>query len=335
VKLDWRGAIGIALSAVLLWWVFHTISFADVWVTLRASNLALFALASITATLCVPLRAIRWRPILDPVVPGLPYGSLWRATAIGMMINNTVPARVGEVARGFALTREQPRVPFSAALASLAVDRLFDALVVLVLTVIPMLLPDFPPGAHIGRFSATQMAMIGAAFLGVLMVVLYAIVFFPSWLIGLYEAFARRVAPRFEEPGREALTHFATGLSVLRSPRRFVTVLFWAVLHWLCNGLAFWFGFLAVGIHVSFAAALFLQGVIALGVAAPSAPGFVGVFEFFGVRGLALYGVPAAQATAWAVGYHLLTLVPITLIGAWYFLRLGMHLKDVNPPEPA
>jgi glycosyltransferase 2 family protein len=335
VKLDWRGAIGIALSAVLLWWVFHQISFHDVWATLRSSNLGLFALASVAATVCVPLRAIRWRPILDPVAPHLPLRSLWRATAIGMMVNNTVPARVGEVARAFALTREEPRVPFSAALASLAVDRLFDALVVLVLTVIPMLLPDFPAGAHIGTMSAVQAAATGAVLLGGLMVVLYAIVFFPSWLISVYEAFARRVAPRFEEPGRKALTHFAAGLSVLRSPRRFATVLFWAVLHWLCNGLAFWLGFLAVGIHVSFFAALFLQGVIALGVAAPAAPGFFGVFEFFGVRGLALYGVPATQATAWAFGYHLLTFLPITLIGAWYFLRLGMHLKDVNPPETA
>jgi uncharacterized protein (TIRG00374 family) len=111
---------------------------------------------------------------------------------------------------------------------------------------------------------------------------------------------------------------------------RFMVVLFWAVLHWLCNGLAFWLGFLAVGIHVPFGAALFLQGVIAIGVAAPAAPGFFGVFEFFGVLGLGLYGIPKAQATAWAIGYHLLSFAPITLIGAWYFIRMGVHLKDVK-----
>ncbi len=166
-----------------------------------------------------------------------------------------------------------------------------------------------------------------------LMTVLYAIVFFPSWLIGVYEAFARRVAPRFEEPGRRALTHFAAGLSVLRSPVRFASVLFWATLHWLCNGLAFWLGFLAVGIQVPFGAALFLQGVIALGVALPAAPGFFGVFEFFGVLGLGLYGVPKSQAAAWAIGYHVVSFLPITLIGAWYFARMGLHLKDVKAAE--
>ena len=59
---------------------------------------------------------------------------MWRPTAIGMMINNVVPARAGELARAFALSRSTSAVPFPAAFASLAVDRLFDAVVVLLLT---------------------------------------------------------------------------------------------------------------------------------------------------------------------------------------------------------
>jgi glycosyltransferase 2 family protein len=330
MKLDWRGALGIVLSAGLLAWVLSQIPLAQVWAVLRSSNLPLFAAAAFFATICVPIRAIRWRPILDPVAPRLPYGSLWRASAIGMMVNNVIPARVGEVARAYALTREEPQVPFSASLASLAVDRLFDAFVVLVLTVIPMFLPSFPKGAMIGTVSVTRVAIVGAALLGVLAIVLYAIVYFPQRLIGLYETVALRVAPTFVEKGKEVLTHFAAGLSVLRSPVRFAVVLFWAVVHWLCNGFAFWLGFLAVGIRVPFGAALFLQGVIAIGVAAPAAPGFFGVFEFFGVLGLGLFGVPKAQATAWAIGYHLLSFAPITIIGAWYFIRMGVHLKDVK-----
>src|SRR5579862_6777313 len=171
MKLDWRGALGIALSVGLLAWVLHQIPLHDVWSALRTSNLLLFVASSFFATLCVPLRAIRWRPILDPVAPRLPYGPLWRASAIGMMVNNVVPARVGEVARAYALTREEPEVPFSASLASLAVDRLFDAFVVLVLTVIPMFLPSFPKGAMIGNVSVIRIAMVGAALLGALAVI--------------------------------------------------------------------------------------------------------------------------------------------------------------------
>src|SRR5258707_5131929 len=135
MKFGWRSALGIVLSAVLLYLAFKDIEFAKVIENIRKANLGLLILSAVTATLTFPLRARRWRPILDPVAPNLPFGMLWRSVAIGFMVNNVVPARAGELARAFALTRETsrpaavaagiPRVPFAAALASLAVDRLF------------------------------------------------------------------------------------------------------------------------------------------------------------------------------------------------------------------
>jgi uncharacterized protein (TIRG00374 family) len=117
---------------------------------------------------------------------------------------------------------------------------------------------------------------------------------------------------------------------VLRHPGRFAAVFAWTVAHWLLNALGFWLGFKAVGIHLPFSAALFLQTLIAVGVALPSAPGFFGVFEKFATVGLAIYGVSASQATSWAIGFHILSFIPITLIGMWYFARLGLHMKDIN-----
>ena len=46
-------------------------------------------------------------------------------------MNNVFPFRAGEFARAFALSREVPRVPITTALGSLAVDRIFDAIVLL------------------------------------------------------------------------------------------------------------------------------------------------------------------------------------------------------------
>ena len=33
---------------------------------------------------------------------------------------------------------------------------------------------------------------------------------------------------------------------------------------------------------------------------------------------------------SWALGYHLLTYVPITLIGIVYFARLGLRMGDIG-----
>jgi uncharacterized protein (TIRG00374 family) len=333
MKFGWRGALGIVLSAAFLVFAFKGIEWAQVADNVRRANVALLVLSAVTATCIFPLRARRWRPILDPIEPNIPFGKLWSATAIGMMINNVAPARAGEPARAFALSRSVPAVSFPAAFASLAVDRLFDAAVVLLLMFVAMLDPAFPRGVVIAGRPVAQYAIGGVAIVVVGLAAMYSLILFPARLLALYELIARRLAPRLEARGRDALLALADGLSVLKTPSRFAAVLGWTIVHWLTNGLAFWLAFRAVGIAAPYSAALFLQGIIAVGVAVPQAPGFFGVFESFGKLGLGVYGVPPDQAVTWAIGFHVLSYVPITLIGAYYFARAGMSMGDLGTVE--
>jgi uncharacterized protein (TIRG00374 family) len=327
MRFGWRGVLGILLSVALLWYAFHDIEWAKVALAIRHANLWLLLFAALAATGIFPLRARRWRTILDPVAPHLPMGPLWRATAIGMMVNNVAPARAGEPARAYVLSREVEQVPFSTAFASLAVDRVFDSVIVFSLMFGSMLLPSFPRGA---AGPVARYAVWGVVFVAIVIVALYLIVYFPAQIISLFELFAHRVAPTFEARGREILVAFANGLSVLRSPRRFIAVLWWALLHWLLNAFAFWLGFLAVGIHEPFGAALFVQGIIVIGVAIPSSPGFFGFFEAAGKFALGIYGVSETMAVTWAVGFHVLSFIPITLLGAYYFARAGLSLTELT-----
>jgi glycosyltransferase 2 family protein len=331
MKLDWKSALGVALSVALLWWVLHDENPAEIWHHLRAANPWLMLAAVVVGTTVFPLRARRWRDILAPVDAHVPFGTLWRSTAIGMMVNNVWPARAGELARAYALAKEAPKISFSAAFASLAVDRLFDAIVVILLTLIAAADPAFPRDR--GAVSATVGHTVGLGTIAVAvgLTALYGIVFFPQRILAVFELVARRVSPRVADRGRDALLAFAAGLGVLRNPRRFAAVFFWTVVHWLVNALAFWLGFRAVGIDVSFMAALLVQGFIVVAVAVPSAPGFFGVFEAAAKVGLVdVYGVDSGRATAWAIGYHILSFIPITVIGLWYWARLGVRMRDVG-----
>jgi len=318
------------LSAGLIYWTLHGISPTEVAHRLSEADPLLFAAAIFCATAIFALRARRWETILQPVVGKLPFGPLWRATAIGMMVNNVVPARAGEIARAYALTKEAP-VPFATSLASLAVDRLFDAIVLLVLAAAAVLDPALSNTETLAGRPLASFATGAGLVVLVLLAGLYSLVFFPKQLLRLFELFARRVSPTIEERGRTVLETFFSGLSVLRSPGHFAAVLGWTVAHWLLNALGFWLAFKSVGITAPFSAALFLQAFIALGTAVPALPGFFGVFEYMSVQGLAVYGVGQQQAATWAIGYHLLSFIPITVIGAYYFARLGVKLRDLQP----
>jgi uncharacterized protein (TIRG00374 family) len=330
VRIDWKNALGFALSALLLWWTLHDQPLGSVWAAVRDSDWRLWLASTVAATLIFPLRARRWRTILGPLAAGVPFGPLWRATAIGMMVNNIAPARAGELARAYAFAREVPRVPLATAFASLAVDRVFDALVLLMLLFAAPLDPSYPRGGTLYGRSVPALAQGGAAAVAALLVALYGLVAFPGVAERVFRYLARRVAPRLEARGADALRAFAAGLSVLRSPGRFAAVFAWTLAHWALAAWSIWLGFRAVGITVPFSAAVFLNSVSSVATALPSSPGFFGVFESVSKVVLQLYGVGATQAVSWALGYHLLTFVPITVIGAVYAVRLGLGFGELT-----
>ncbi|MDB4875693.1 MAG: Lysylphosphatidylglycerol synthetase/glycosyltransferase AglD [Gemmatimonadetes bacterium] len=329
-KFGWKGALGLVISAVCLYFAFRNFQWAQAVQLAKHANYGLLLLATVASTGMFPLRARRWRTILDPVAPNVPFGPLWRATAIGVMLTNILPARAGEVARPIALAREVPAVPFSMGLASVVVDRVFDAMVVLLLLAVAMLSPDFPAGAQILGQPISHFARAFAIVPLAALIVSYALVFFPDRLIRLFELIARRVHPVVEAKGSEMLRRFADGLGVLRNPRHFVAVFVWTLLHWLLQPLAFWLGFRAFGIAVPWEATLFVQGVIVILVSVPSTPGFVGVFEAGGVAALGVFGIDQTAAGTWALVFHIISAIPITLIGAYYFARAGLTMGDLG-----
>ncbi len=334
MRSGWRAALGLVLSAALIYLTLRGISPTEVARHLSNADPLLFLGAIICATAIFGLRARRWQTILEPAVSHVPLAPLWRATAIGMMVNNVVPARAGEVARAYALTKET-RVPFPAALASLVVDRLFDAIVLLMLAAIALLDPAMSTGHTLAGRPVSDFAVGSIGLVLVLVIGLYLLVFFPARVLALFGRVAARISPKVEARGRRILEAFITGLSVLRSPGRFAAVFAWTLAHWLLNALGFWLAFRAVGITAPFSAAFFLQAFIALGTAVPALPGFFGVFEYMSVQGLGVYGVGQQQAATWAIGFHILSFIPITLIGAYYFTRLGMKMSELRAPAEA
>lgn len=299
---------------------------------MAGSSWILWLAATAAATLIFPLRSRRWQALLAPTYGRLPNASLWQATAIGMMVNNVAPLRAGELARAFVLSRAQPEVRFAAAFGSLAVDRLFDGIMVLSLMLLATLDPAFPSGQTLNGVPLSRYLIPAAGFLGVVLGGALMLLFAPEFTARVIDGVVGRVAPRLAPRVHSLVAAFVDGLRVLRQPALMVEVLWWTLLHWLCNALAFWLGFKALGIAAPFSAALFLQGIIVIAVAAPSSPGFFGLFEASGTIGLSVYGVPATQAIAWALGFHILSYIPITVIGAVYLTRMRLHLSDFRRP---
>lgn len=319
----WQVLLGVGISAVLLYFSLRGIHFTEVFGYVRSARIFPILVAVVVATLPFYLRVFRWQVLLHgDDGRRLPPGPLWHAIAMGFMANNVLPLRVGEVVRTFAAS-QLTGTRFSSVLASVGVERLFDAVTVLSLLGVGFLAAELPEDAAAGvgvHRVATIAAMVAVA--GLL-------------LAGMVVAFplAAERAIRFLIPSRRLAQRLVgivegirQGLSVLRSPARITATLLWSFALWLVSAGGFYIMFSAFGIPVNFAGALLMQGLIMVGIALPSTPGYVGAFEFPIIALLTLYGVDRSLAAAYALTFHVTTFLPITLLGAWSILRTQLGL---------
>jgi uncharacterized protein (TIRG00374 family) len=332
MRLSWRAGLGLAVTIFLLWWVLRDVELAVVWREIREADFLLLGLAVAIATGTFFFRALRWRVLLAPIHPGSSLRSRWAAVNIGFMANNLLPARVGEFARAYALSRLEP-VSVSGAFGSLVVERFLDAIAIVSYMFLAMAAPSFP------WESASQNGPVGAMIksamvvLGVLLLSMVLLLFFPRPLVRLAERLARFLPKRLARTFVDALEAFLDGLRILREPRLLLLAMVWSLITWAWQSLAFWVGFRAFGIDVGYDAALFVNAIVGFAVGVPAAPGFFGTFHAGARMGLGVYGVPAASTLAFAFGFHLGGFIPVTVIGLYYAWRLGFSMKEVERSE--
>jgi glycosyltransferase 2 family protein len=77
---------------------------------------------------------------------------------------------------------------------------------------------------------------------------------------------------------------------------------------------------------VSFFALMLMNGIVNLATTLPSAPGYIGTFDAPGIALLQAYGVNGAVAAGYTLVLHGALWLPITLVGAFFFMREGLSL---------
>ena len=333
MRKDWRAVLGFGITALLLWWVLRDVDLREVWLEVRGANFWLLGLAVAIATSNYLFRAMRWEILLRPIHPGTTLRSRFAAVNIGFMASNLLPVRAGEFFRPYALSRMEP-VSVSGAFGSLVVERFLDSLAIAALLFVALAAPGFPEDPRVWDLSLAVWIRGILVLLGILLAGMILLLAFPRTLVRMVEKVAAFL------PGKKAsrlvvdvFAAFLDGLKVLQSPWLLVKAAVWSLAIWLYQSLAFWVAFQAFGITVGYDVALFVNAVVALTVAAPAAPGFIGTFHAGVKGGLGVYGVPAASTTALAFGFHLGGFIPVTLIGLYYAWTLGLSLGEVRESE--
>ena len=332
---NWRFWIGLGISVFFLLVLAYTIDLNETLDALRNGNYLLVAPAIGLYFVAVYFRSVRWRFLLSPL-QSLPVTRLYPVVIIGYMSNNLLPARLGELVRSYYLAQREG-VSGSSALATIAVERVYDGVALLAFAVLsaPLLLA-------LGAFDNTSDAYRTAAIIVALAAVaifLIALTFLTlatsPGFGGFIEKVLGAVPARFRHRLRGLVWQFLEGLAILNSPRKQGAVCLLSLPVWLMEGSMYLLVSYAFGIDAYFHSfgvlllvTLLVTATSNLATAVPASVGGIGPFEVAAQQTLVALGVGAPVAAAYSGFLHVVALwLPVNLVGLallWkYHLSLG------------
>jgi hypothetical protein len=149
-----------------------------------------------------------------------------------------------------------------------------------------------------------------------------------DWLMAQYTRLAQRwkILQRF---GHTRVDAFISGLAVLKDTRLFFQAIFWLTINWSIGILQYYLMMKAFIPQATPLWAAFTLGVMAIGVAAPSSPGAMGVFELTIVAALSFFGIDAAVSGAYALTMHLAHYLTTGVLGSIGLVKDGLTLSGV------
>ncbi len=279
------------------------------------------------------VRTIRWQYLLRPV-RRISARRLFPVVIIGLMANNLIPARAGELVRAYILG-ERERVSKAASLGTIAVDRLFDGL-----TLIPMLVviaafvggsEEFEANLLLVKFTVdfVSLAVIKAVLFGAALAVLVLLAF--SEASRRYaDRLITALTPARLRPSVEGLARsFFQGLDVLRSPVNLAVAWVMSGISWLLEATMYYMVGLAFDIEVGFHIYLLATAAANLAIAVIASQGGIGPFELVTKQTLIAVGVGSSAATAYAIGLHALVLLPVIALGLYFLGTMGLSLGEM------
>lgn len=254
-------------------------------------------------TLSLWTRGMRWRVLLQNQVTGQ---RLFWITNIGYFVNNVLPWRMGEIARMVLVTRNST-VTGMQAVSTAALERVLDLLIVIAMLF--LVLPMVPRDTGFADI-ASQAA--GVLLLGLM--ALYIIAGFRARVARATGSVFRAINPVLAEAVTVRIDSFLGHVKAVDA-RLLCLGLVWTAASWSMSAAAVYVLLIGFVPSAELSAGVLATSILALGLAVPSVPAGIGVWEASIVFALGLSGIAPESALAFAVVMHATIFCKMALLG--------------------
>jgi glycosyltransferase 2 family protein len=331
VSIPWSLILPALLAVVLLYFAFRGVSWGDLLDTIRHGRPQFVILALVGTSCTYFLRGIRWRILLS-AEGDVAISTAFFAVVVGYLGNYVLPARAGEIIRSVLISRKSS-LSISYVLATAITERIMDTVTLVLISVVALTWIKNMPVWLVT--SAKVMAVVACGGLAFVFVA-------PQFEPLLRSLLHRLPLPATLESRLDGLLgQFLLGMRALHSPVRAVSFLGLSFPIWLGDGLVAVSMAAALRLGLSLPQALLLLAALGLASAAPSTPGYVGVFQFVAVTVLVPFGFTHSQALAYIISYQAIIYVVVLVWGpiglwrlhGWSRSTFSLSLDEALPSE--
>ncbi len=313
--------LGILISVFLVYLSIRGINLQDVFRDLQRIQFSYVISFIILIMFMQWLRSYRWGVMLQPMEK-IDQLSLFSVTSVGFLAIASIPARIGELARPYLISKRSS-IKMSSALGTILVERVFDSFTVLAIAIIILFFTDLPPWMIKSSIIFFLLALVMFCFIIFLILRRDA-------ALKLINGILSKLPGKFAHKIDELIHHFIDGFQIITNIKLFLYLFFLSALIWLVDVLAIYMLLESFDFGLPIMASFVLMIILIVGIAIPTAPGYIGNWHFACVLALSLFGLAKAEALSFALVYHFLSMIIVVVLGVAFLPFNKFSIPDMK-----
>lgn len=316
------------LGALIVW----RLDIPEAWRVIKSLQPGWLLLGIVALIASNFVHALKWEKLLE-CVGKTRVRDLFAVFWSSMATNNVIPFRAGDFLRVQVLS-QRTGLSRSGIVASLFTETILDGVAFAVILLAGIVLLS---GG--GRELYITGTILSLAVLAMMVATVAAARVKDPQTLGSFGPF-RWLSPRFRRLLEGVLPDFIEGLRPLGSWRSGLVVTAWSLFAWMLEVLAYVaFGY-AFRLEVPLGAYFVVMVAVNVSASITILPSNLGVYEFAAISILRATGASAGEATAYAIGTHVLVILTISGVGLLTLAYLHIGPGDIfyvrrRSPAPA
>ena len=313
--------LSFLISGGLIYWIYKSTNWQEVGTSFEAVKDRWYYIipAVLVFLFHYVVRALRWEYLL-----GIHTSFLARFNAIqfGNFTTYMLPGRAGEFLRPLYLCKKEG-LSYPSTFVSIVTERFFDLIMALMCFAVMLLLIDVPKDSWIYKGAPLLVVLAIAIFTFIVLAI-----FYEKFLLKIFYFFEKFFPKKLFSKLESIVNEVIEGVKPLKKPKNFIITTLYSALVWIST-VGFYYAFLFLFYDApSLKLALAVVVCIAFAVAAPSVPGFVGVFQVACIAAFALCSEPKETAVTYSIVSHLSHYFVFVVYGLILIAKNGVGLLD-------